>query len=316
MIRMSDQLKRRLILLSSAPLPRPLRVSVRQSLLTRLELGKGRRGQVCIIGHPKSGNTWLRTMISRLYHVRYGLPTALILKSDELANSNPAIPKFLVTNGYYSYEGIIGKVLAADQPRSELHHKKIILLARHPCDIAVSWYFQFTKRVSAAKRELINASLSRPIDHTRISMWDFVMQSEIGLPFLIDYLNTWQRNLEKVDHSLLVRYEDLRTSTAENLQCITAFIGESFTVQEIQDAVAFTSFDNLRQLETSGLFGRGGLSRRNLADPDSFKVRRGKVGGYRDYFTAEQVAQMEELVWTQLSPVFGYGTAATIPAAS
>jgi hypothetical protein len=229
------------------------------------------------------------------------------LKSGELANSNTAIPKFLVTNGYYSYEGIIGKVLAADQPKSALHEKKVILLARHPCDIAVSWYFQFTKRVSVAKRELINHSLSRPIDHTAVSMWEFVMQSEIGLPFLIEYLNTWQRNLEQLDHALIVRYEDLRARTAENLQSITAFIGASFTEREIEDAVAFASFNNLRKLEAAGFFRRGGLSRRNPADPDSFKVRRGKVYGYKDYFTAEQVAQMDELVWTRLSPSFGYG---------
>ena len=70
-----------------------------------------------------------------------------------------------------------------------------MLLARNPCDIAVSWFFQFTKRQSAHKQELINAFIDHPIDRRTIGMWDFVRHSDIGLPFLIDYLNGWQRNL-------------------------------------------------------------------------------------------------------------------------
>ena len=45
----------------------------------------------------------------------------------------------------------------------------------------------------------------------------------------------------------------------------------------------------------------------NRANPDSYKVRRAKVGGYRDYFTAEQVAELEALMRARLSPRFGYG---------
>ena len=41
-------------------------------------------------------------------------------------------------------------------------------------------------------------------------------------------------------------------------------------------------------------------------NPQSFKVRKAKVGGYRDYFTDEQCEQLEEMV-AQLDPIFGYG---------
>ena len=88
---------------------------------------------------------------------------------------------------------------------------------------------------------------------------------------------------------------------------ITALIGEDFSDDEIQEAVDFGSFDNLRKLETSGFFRQGGLTLRNPADPETFKVRRGKVGGYRDYFTPEQVAELEQLMVSRLSPTFGYG---------
>ena len=40
-------------------------------------------------------------------------------------------------------------------------------------------------------------------------------------------------------------------------------------------------------------------------NPQSFKVRKGKVGGYRDYFTDEQCAELEQLA-SALDPIFDY----------
>jgi hypothetical protein len=137
-------------------------------------------------------------------------------------------------------------------------------------------------------------------------MWDFVRSSDIGLPFLVEYLNTWEHNISQLERGLIVRYEDLRSSPAETLTKIVELMDDSFTVQEIEEAVSFGSFDNLKQLESKGFFKQGGLTLRNPNDPNSFKVRRGKVGGYRDYFAPEQAAELAEIVATRLSPVFGY----------
>jgi hypothetical protein len=87
-------------------------------------------------------------------------------------------------------------------------------------------------------------------------------------------------------------------------------MGETFADSELEEAVAFGAFDNLKQLERQGFFRQGGLSLRDPKDPESFKVRRAKVGGYRDYFTAAQVAELEDLVRERLSPAFGYHMAA------
>jgi hypothetical protein len=70
--------------------------------------------------------------------------------------------------------------------------------------------------------------------------------------------------------------------------------------------VEFAAFENLKRLEASNFFKNSRLSPTNPDDPDSFKVRRGKVGGYLDYFDERQIAEMEDRVRSQLSPVFGY----------
>jgi Sulfotransferase domain len=310
MLQLGDGVKKWSVLVPTAVLPAPWRVAARRQWLARLELAKAARTGLLIIGHPKSGNTWLKVMLSRLYQIRHGLPASLIVTSDELARRNPAIPRITATNGHYSYEGAIGEALRPGAPDSPLRHKPILLLARNPLDIAVSWYFQFTRRQSAHKQELINHFIAHPIDRRTIGMWDFVRHSDIGLPFLIDYLNRWERNLAELERGLMVRYEDLRAEPAKTLRRITALMDESFTDEEVAEAVSFGSFDNLRALESKGFFRQGGLTLRNPNDPESFKVRRAKVGGYRDYFTAEQAAELERLVAERLSPTFGYAAAA------
>ena len=302
----SDNAKKAMIIGPTALLPKPLRVPIRKRLLGRLEVDIARRSQLVIIAHPKSGNTWLKVMLTRLYGIRHGIAPEDFAKYPALADRNPAIPRFAATNGWYSYERAVGDQLTPQAPDSELKHKSVVLLARNPLDIAVSWFFQFTRRQSAHKQELINAAIDHPIDRHTIEMWEFVRYSDIGLPSLIKFLNYWARNLAALDKTLLTSYEALRTDPGSVLKQITGLMGDTFSDEEVQTAVDFGSFDNLRKLESEGFFRSGGLTLRNAGDPESFKVRRAKVGGYRDYFTPEQADELQQLVATQLSPTLGY----------
>ncbi|MFQ5664820.1 MAG: sulfotransferase domain-containing protein [Candidatus Binatia bacterium] len=306
MTQVPDVLKHAAILASTAGLPKPLRLPARFRLLSRFQLAKAARADIVIVVHPKSGGTWLRVMVSRLYQVKYGLPSRRIVKTDELYNRNPALPRFLITNGHYTYEGVLERSFASLAVQSGWDRKKVVFLARHPCDVAVSWYLQFTKRISAYKRELIAHTLRQPVDPAAIPMWEFVMHPELGLPALVAYLNRWERNLSQIAPRFLLRYEDLRARPADTMRRLTSFMGESFGDEAIEDAVAFAAFDNLKQLERTHYFSNWGLRLHNPNDPDSFKVRRGKVGGYRDYFTPEQTAEMDALVRSRLSSTFGY----------
>jgi len=306
MFNLSDGVKKALILIPTQLLPTGTRVALRRDYLARLELAKAYRANLLIIGHPKSGNTWLKAMISRLYQIRYGLPESKLINTDEFARKIPEIPRLAATNGYYSYEGEIGKLLAVGAPDNPLRHKPVLFLARNPIDIAVSWYHQFTKRQSRAKQELINHFIDHPIDRRTVQMWDFVRHSDIGLPSLIEYQNTWARNIADLEHGMLTRYEDLRAEPVPTLRAITELMGESFSEAEIRAAVEWGSFDNLQKLETSGTFSQGGMKLVNANDPSTYKVRRGKVGGYREDFDPRQVAELEALVRENILPELGY----------
>ncbi|MEO1020434.1 MAG: hypothetical protein AAFY56_22500, partial [Pseudomonadota bacterium] len=95
---LSDSTKKWSVIVPTAVLPTKYRVASRRSLLAKLELEKALKCDLLIIGHPKSGNTWLRVMLSRLYGIRHGLPANLIAHSDEMHRRNPAIPRIAATN--------------------------------------------------------------------------------------------------------------------------------------------------------------------------------------------------------------------------
>ena len=90
----------------------------------------------------------------------------------------------------------------------------------------------------------------------------------------------------------MVRYEDMRTDPQQQLERMVEFFGLQKDTQRLKDAVEFSSVENLRKLEKENYFWRSGsrVKAKDTSNPHSFKVRRAKVGGYRDYFDDEQVA--------------------------
>jgi alcohol sulfotransferase len=60
----------------------------------------------------------------------------------------------------------------------------------------------------------------------------------------------------------------------------------------------------MKKLEEENLFGNKRLVPGDKGTPNSYKVRRGKVGGYRDYFNERELTTIDELVRSGLSPYY------------
>jgi hypothetical protein len=106
----------------------------------------------------------------------------------------------------------------------------------------------------------------------------------------------------------VVRYEDMSADTHGQLCRILRFLGFEATDMEIEECVRFASFENMRRIEEHGVFwfaGRG-MKGKKSADSDVFLVRRGKAGGWRDYFSDDQAAAIERYIEEHLEPGFGY----------
>jgi len=83
-------------------------------------------------------------------------------------------------------------------------------------------------------------------------------------------------------------------------------VGESMPdTTMFQQALEFSRFENMQKLEAAGAFDSKILHPGDVRDPESFKVRRGKVGGYREYLSFEDQKYAASAL-AQLDPLFGY----------
>jgi hypothetical protein len=91
----------------------------------------------------------------------------------------------------------------------------------------------------------------------------------------------------------ILRYEQLHVAPGPALTAVAAFAGTP-VVCDIADCVAENrTFERMRAAEASGEVGAkygNVVQARNVDDPDSFKVRRGKVGGYTDFLSEADTA--------------------------
>ncbi len=301
-----DRLAHWAVVYATAWLPRRPRVAARFRMMARQRRHMLRRGQVVMIRHPKTGSTWLRTLLTQLYHHRDGISPKRVFAADELARQKKGLPRWVISNGYYSLERLILDAYRNDDPL--VSGKKTILLARHPGDIAVSWHRQYQKRTKRFKRELIEADVCRnlDIDLRQLDRWDFIRRDELGLPAILRYYNDWAEVLDGRQDSLIVRYEDLRNDTETTLRRISALLGEEFDDAHYRKAIEFGSVDNMRELERSGYFQNASLRLRDANDPDALKVRRARVGGFRADLTGEQADWVEQQVREHSHPALGY----------
>jgi hypothetical protein len=123
---------------------------------------------------------------------------------------------------------------------------------------------------------------------------------------IIDYLNLLAEESNKNRELHIVRYEDMRIRTSEVLDGVLRFFNALATAAELEDAVSFSSIENMRKMEAKRTFWLSGscMVARDKSNPNSYKVRKAKVGGYRDYFDENQIVSLEAMVDERLNPIY------------
>ncbi len=293
------KLTRELTLLLMFPFPEEKKIAVERWLRGREEYRKLRQADCVVVSYGKSGRTWLRVMLSRFYQIRHGLSEKSLMGFDNLKRKDSAIPAI-----FFTHDNYLKDYTGHTDSKVDFYGKKVILLVRDPRDVAVSQFFQWRYRMRPKKKRLNRY----PPHGAEISIYDFVMDADAGLPKIIDFMNLWAREMSSMDHILVIRYEDMRARTEDVLRRILEFIGTPGSAEEIQEAVEFASVENMKKLEQQKTFWLSGsrMVPKDRKNPNSYKVRRAKVGGYRDYFEDDQIVAIERLVDETLAPVYGY----------
>ncbi len=252
-----------------------------------------------VVSFAKSGRTWLRAMISRLYQQIYDLPEDILIGFDNFHNMDSRIPRL-----FFTHDNYIGDFTGHTDSKIDFYNKKVLLLMRDPRDVAVSQFFQWRFRMGA-KNKLLNPYLPQNDDCT---IYDFVMHKNGGLENIIGFMNLWAREMHHIRALDLVRYEDMRANPHQALIRIAQFLKIPADADQIEEAVEYASYENMKKKEADQSFRMSGgrMAPTDRDNPDSYKVRRAKVGGYRDYFDDAQVQTIDAMMAETLDPIYGY----------
>lgn len=233
-----------------------------QALRKSLELRARSRLGVVLISYPKSGRTWMRFMLDA---------AGVKIRYDHAGSENRlGLP----------FEEIAGRT-------EDWRDWRVLFLHRDPRDTVVSCYFQATRRVK--EKYAFHGTISEFMRDPRYGI------EKVGLFNLL-----WLESGRQFSDFAALSYEDLHLKTESELSRVLRFItGREPRQQVVERVVAQGRFDNMRQAEVrqgSRIDESTRLGGGRGNDTDSLKTRRGKVGGWIDYFNEEDAAHMDSVL--------------------
>ena len=255
-----------------------------------------------LVSYPKSGNTWLRALLTNYLH-----------PADAPASVNNLVggPSIARRDLFEDIVGIDSADLAPEEVRAHLPlfhnllagelparsflkaHRAygvladgtpifpsaatagIVYIVRHPLDVAVSY-------ASHAA-----ATLDRIVDWMNDPM---AAEGRNGIGILPQPLGTWSEHvrgwLQQRRLSVhVVRYEDLATSPVATFSAVVRYIGLEVDTERVRQAVLHSTFERLRSQEAAT-----GFREKPPMAPVFFRA--GKAGAWRASLDRAQAAKL------------------------
>ena len=252
--------------------------------------------ETIIVSYPKCGRSWLRLIINDSISHNASLSEEDKLQEDYLHKMDPRISSIGVTHD----DGPMLKTPEEILENKRFYkNKKVVFLVRDPRDIVISWYFQVVNRGSIK-------NFKRGIKCDSPS--DFIHNERGGLKSIIKFYNIWWEKKEIPRSFYVLKYEALRTDTFSEVKKLFEFWGiiDVMSDESINYAIEKNSFDKLKKKEEKGTIKHDAFRTINVDNSEAYKVRKGKVGGYKDYLSAGDIEQMDKLIRETLHESYKY----------
>jgi len=253
--------------------------------------GGSASADVYVMSFPKCGRTWLRLLIVKALADGFGLGMDLgrDLEPAELAAAAPdSLPTIAFLHAGDPGGRTPAELSTSARARSWYADRRIVFMTRDLRDVVVSFYFQRTRRDDNPYRGTLS---------------DFLTEERGGLRSAIAYWNGWHADRHTPAAFLATSYERLSTDPVAELGRVLAFAGvPSLGSGTLAAAARYGDFANMRMLESTDALATERLRPGDPADPESYKTRRGVVGGYRDYLTPGEIDLVNDLVMCELTP--------------
>ncbi|XP_038049264.1 sulfotransferase family cytosolic 1B member 1-like [Patiria miniata] len=244
-----------------------------------------RKNDVFVISYPKSGTTWLRNIISYMLgcpeeQTNIGLPLELSMcsgASEEELQTAPPVYKLI--ESWLSPRVIMTHLLPHLLP-AQLFQKnaKVLYIARNPKDIAVSYFHFF---------EALKAPDPCPSWEQFVPLF---MKGEVPFGSYFTHVKQYWE-MKHHNNFLFLKYEDLKKEEQAVIKQVGAFLGKELDIQDISSISSKCSLESMRKR-----FSENTQAMSKIIDETKTQfVRKGKVGDWREYLTAEQSQRFDQL---------------------
>lgn len=246
-----------------------------------------------VVSHPKSGRTWLRFMLGKYIADLRGEVRSPAEYTSSVFRDAREYPRIAFVHDHSSCHQEFR--FAADElpaDKSFYSDSKVLLLTRDPRDVLVSYYMHCTQR--------------DPIYEGPLG--EFVRDSMFGIEKIVRFMNLWVDGENAARAFMLLRYEDLKLDAESAMSRTVSFLGLPVDEDLIAKAVDYSRLDNMKKLERSGaLSGDERFGAGSSGSQDGFKVRQGRVGGFRQAMSDDDTAYCSQYMSAHLDPRYGYG---------
>ena len=227
-------------------------------------------------------------MLGKYLHEHYHVTGCNVNEIRKISRAISTIPQIIFTHDHNPHKNDINIIKTHC---SEYKNHNIIFLFRDPRDLLVSLYYHVTQR-------------SRSFDG---SISDFIRNDRGGIRSLVKFYNIWGEHLESRELKLIISYEDLSNRTVHTLGSILEFVGVApVSTELLEEVVDFASFNKMKKMEREQSVDAAWLRTADRSNPNAFKVREGKVGGYRSHLCPEDVDYINNYMRAKLKYFVDY----------
>nr|XP_002128338.1 sulfotransferase 1C2A [Ciona intestinalis] len=248
-----------------------------------------KNSDVIVAAFPKSGTTWIRTIVQHLAYKsdpkQMEISSKLNMPFSYLETGTPI--KFEVVNKLPLSRRVFSTHLDAqlvNLKKIKESGAKVIYCIRNPKDQAVSWYHMYPN--------------IRCIDHPNFKeicpkTWEefFNMYTSGKQPLFTrdggwypDHVMSWYQHRDDV---MFVVYEEMKRDPVKQILRIADFLNIPATLERVEEIASMTSFSKMS------------AELKDRAPADNF-YRKGEVGDWKNYFSDEQSKLMDKLIQEKL----------------
>ncbi|MDX1421609.1 MAG: FkbM family methyltransferase [Kiloniellales bacterium] len=246
---------------------------------------------IWLSSYPRSGNTWLRFIISHLVYEN-------VRTSDDVRRLVPDIHHGIKSSDLIKKRNVFIKSHLKYFDGMPLREDTMgaIYIVRNPLDMIASAINYFDIRNS---KDLSEDSDEQRRDRRQSIIKEFLEKggpdrwTSKGFGTWTEHVLSWHRK-DLPFPRFTLRYEDLTSQPVESVAQLCRFLNISRSSERIEAALASSSFERLREMEeTEVAEGQAGLfATENPTQAFSVGLRfinQGRTEGYRDVLTEDQV---------------------------